>query len=50
LVGLVTAVDEIVLALKRDEGVLNNPPEVGALRDALSELVSEVGGSGVVGV
>lgn len=50
LVGLVTAVDEIVLALERDEGVLNNPPEVGALSDALSELVSEVGGGGVVGV
>ena len=50
LVGLVTTVDEIVLSLERDDGVLSNPPEMETLRDALSELVLEVGGGDVVGV
>lgn len=48
--GLVTTVDEIVLSLERDDGVLSNPPEMETLRDALSELVLEVGGGDVVGV
>ena len=42
LLALYTSVDETVLSMKRDEEMLNNPPKIGLLHEALKELCDVV--------
>ena len=43
LLALYTSVDETVLSMQRDEEILNNPPKIGLLHEALKELCDVVG-------
>ena len=43
LVALFAAVDEVVLAMERDEEVLSIPPNMAQLHEALKELCDGVG-------
>lgn len=43
MLALYTSVDETVLSMKRDEEILNNPPKIGLLHEALKELCDVVG-------
>jgi len=43
LLALYTSVDETVLSMKRDEEMLNNPPKIDLLYEALKELCDVVG-------
>ena len=43
LVALFAAVDEVVLAMERDEEVLSIPPNMAQLHEALKELCDVVG-------
>jgi hypothetical protein len=43
LVALFVAVDEVVLAMERDEEVLSIPPNMSQLHEALKELCDVVG-------
>ena len=42
MLALYTSVDETVLSMKRDEEMLNNPPKIGLLHEALKELCDVV--------
>ena len=43
MLALYTSVDETVLSMQRDEEILNNPPKIGLLHEALKELCDVVG-------
>jgi len=43
LSGLVMVVDEVVLSMRRDGEMLNHPPEIGQLHEALQELSDVLG-------
>ena len=43
MLALYTSVDETVLSMQRDEEILNNPPKIGSLHEALKELCDVVG-------
>ena len=43
MLALYTSVDETVLSMQRDEEILNNPPKIGSLHEALKELCDAVG-------
>ena len=43
MLALYTSVDETVLSMQRDEEILNNPPKISSLHEALKELCDVVG-------